>query len=91
MMTKVLIPQVLTRYAAGHSELLVPGNSVQEVLTAMQRDHQQVYQCVCDETGALRRHINIFVNNDFLHDRSGLQTELVEGDVISIFQAVSGG
>jgi molybdopterin converting factor small subunit len=46
---------------------------------------------VCDETGAVRRHLNIFVNTDNIHDVDGLDTALAPGDVLSILPAVSGG
>ena len=46
---------------------------------------------VCDETGAVRRHVNLFVNTDHVRDRDGLDTALVPGDEIIILPAVSGG
>jgi molybdopterin converting factor small subunit len=46
---------------------------------------------VCDETGAVRRHLNIFVNADNIRDRDGLDTALKRGDVVTIVPAVSGG
>jgi molybdopterin converting factor small subunit len=91
MRIPVLIPQVLCRYSGGRSQLEVEADSVQAALLALQRDHPAVYECICDETGAVRRHINLFINNAFFRDRNGLQTELVDGDVLSVFQAVSGG
>jgi molybdopterin converting factor small subunit len=46
---------------------------------------------VCDETGAVRRHINLFVNSSHVRDRDGLDTPLAAGDVLTILPAVSGG
>ena len=46
---------------------------------------------VCDETGTVRRHINLFVNTNHMRDRNGLDTPLAPGDVVTILPAVSGG
>jgi molybdopterin converting factor small subunit len=46
---------------------------------------------VCDETGAVRRHVNLFVNDSFLSKRDGLDTPLASGDILTIMPAVSGG
>jgi molybdopterin converting factor small subunit len=50
-----------------------------------------LYRAVCDDTGAVRRHVNLFVNNDHMRDRDGLDTALVPGDEIFILPSVSGG
>jgi molybdopterin synthase sulfur carrier subunit len=50
-----------------------------------------LYRNVCDETGAVRRHLNIFVNDENVRDLAGLHTVLKGGDVITIVPAVSGG
>jgi molybdopterin synthase sulfur carrier subunit len=91
MATAFQIPRVLRQYCAGVEELRLQGETVREVLDELNRRHPSLFQCICDETGAVRRHINLFVNNDFLRDRNGLDTRLAPGDVVSVFQAVSGG
>ena len=52
---------------------------------------RRLYRNVCDETGAVRRHLNVFVNADHMRDRDGLDTTLAPGDVVTILPAVSGG
>lgn len=91
MSTLLQIPRSLGSYSAGKLELTVDGNTVREVLESVRRTHPSLYGCICDETGAVRRHVNLFVNNDFLRDREGLDTRLETGDVVAVFQAVSGG
>ncbi len=82
---------MLREYCDGESELVMPVGTVRAALEQLERDHPALYRCVCDETGAVRRHVNLFVNNDFLQYRSGLDTLLATGDVLTIFPAVSGG
>jgi sulfur-carrier protein len=50
-----------------------------------------LYRNVCDETGAVRRHLNVFVNADNVRDLNGMDTKLTPGDVLTILPAVSGG
>ena len=64
---------------------------MREALAELRRNFPALYQCICDETDTVRQHINLFVNNDILHDRDGLDTQLHSTDVLSVFQAVSGG
>ena len=44
-----------------------------------------------DETGAVRRHLNVFVNTENVRDLNGVETKLSPGDVLTILPAVSGG
>ena len=67
------------------------GSSVRSVLTELAHSYPKLYQSVCDETGCVRRHVNLFVNSNHLRDRDGLDTELSAGDVVTILPAVSGG
>jgi molybdopterin converting factor small subunit len=64
---------------------------VQAVLDHLERTRPALYRNVCDETGAVRRHLNIFVNADHVRDLAGLDTMLRPGDVVTIVPAVSGG
>ena len=57
----------------------------------LEQRYPVLYRNVCDETGAVRRHIGLFVNTSHVRDRDGLDTALVPGDVLTILPAVSGG
>jgi molybdopterin converting factor small subunit len=50
-----------------------------------------LYRNVCDETGKVRRHLNVFVNSDNVRDLDGIDTTLAPGDVVTFLPAVSGG
>lgn len=65
--------------------------SVRAAFEELERRYPSLYGCVCDETGAVRRHVNIFVNEFNTRDGDGLDTALLAGDVITILPAVSGG
>jgi molybdopterin converting factor small subunit len=64
---------------------------VRTVLNELERRHPLLYRGICDDAGAVRRHVNVFVNMEHMRDRDGLDTALVPGDQIFILPAVSGG
>jgi molybdopterin converting factor small subunit len=65
--------------------------SVRSALEELELRHPSLHRNICDETGAVRRHVNLFVNTSHIRDREGLDTALVPGDVLTILPAVSGG
>jgi sulfur-carrier protein len=91
MNIKVSVPAPLRPYCGGASELGLSAPSVRAALDELERTHPALYRNVCDETGAVRRHVNLFVNTSHVRDREGLDTALMPGDVLTILPAVSGG
>lgn len=85
------VPGPLRPYCGGQSRLPIEATTVRAALTELQEREAALYRNVCDETGALRRHLNVFVNADNIHDLAGLDTPLAPGDVLTILPAVSGG
>jgi len=85
------VPGPLRGYCAGASRLLVSAGSVRALLADLERSEPAFLRNVCDETGALRRHLNVFVNSDNIRDRDGIDTALAPGDVVTFLPAVSGG
>jgi molybdopterin converting factor small subunit len=85
------VPRELRKECEGASQLELSASSVRGVLEELERRHPGVYRGVCDDTGSVRRHINVFVNNDHMRDRDGLDTALAPGDEIIFLPAVSGG
>lgn len=91
MTIKIWVPTALRAYSGGASDLTLSAPTVGAALERLEAEHPSLYRNVCDETGAVRRHINLFVNTDHVRDRDGLETQLSPGDVILIVPAVSGG
>jgi molybdopterin converting factor small subunit len=73
------------------AELSLSAPTVRAALDQIERSHPDLYRSVCDETGSVRRHIGLFVNQQHVRDRDGLETALAPGDVLIILPAVSGG
>lgn len=91
MSVTVQVPGPLQRYCGGASELEMEAPTVRALLDEIQRRHPPLHRSVCDDTGAVRRHVNLFVNKAHMRDREGLDTVLKDGDEVFILPAVSGG
>jgi sulfur-carrier protein len=91
MTITIHLPAALRGYCKGASSLTLAAPSVRAALEQIERSHPPVYRSICDETGAVRRHVNLFVNTSDVRDRDGLDTALVAGDILTILPAVSGG
>jgi len=87
----VLIPGSLRKYCEGASEIGLAAPNVRVLLEELERVHPALHRNVCDETGAVRLHVNLFINTHHMRDRNGLDTPLVPGDEVTILPAVSGG
>ncbi len=87
----VFIPGPLRDDCGGAAELELPAAHLRGVLAGLEQRYPALHRSVCDETGAVRRHINLFINHDHMRDRDGLDTVLVAGDEVFILPAVSGG
>jgi sulfur-carrier protein len=81
----------LRPYCAGAARLRLAAGTVRAALESLERDQAALYRNLCDETGALRRHLNVFVNSENVRDLEGVDTALTAGDVVTFLPAVSGG
>jgi molybdopterin converting factor small subunit len=87
----VAVPGMLREYCRGAREVRVAAATVRAALEQLARDWPDLHRNVRDETGAVRRHVNLFVNASHIRDLEGLDSPLAPGDVVTILPAVSGG
>jgi molybdopterin converting factor small subunit len=93
---QVMIPSALRSLLSGPTRsrpagLWLTARDVRALLAELACRHPQVHVRLCNERGEPRPHINVFVNNDHVRARAGLDTPLTAGDVVTILPAVSGG
>ena len=93
MSVTVLLPGVLAEVAGGARRLHldpVP-EDVAALLDMLAADHPLLVRRMRDETGALRRHVNVYVDGQDVRGRQGLRTPLVAGSEVHVLPSVAGG
>ncbi len=90
-MVSVRFTRHLVRFFPGLERVEVGGSNVAEVVAELDKLYPGLADYIVDERGVLRKHVNIFVNKDMVHDRQGLTDVVNEGDDLYVFQALSGG
>jgi molybdopterin synthase sulfur carrier subunit len=77
----------LKRVAGGHSDHAIQAGTVGELLRELERSQPAVTGWILDERGAIRRHINVFVNGEYGRE----DTPVGPDDRIDVLPAISGG
>ena len=91
MAVKVRVPGPLRRLTAGESVVEVEGATVAEVLGALETQYPGFRERIYDADGKLRQFVNIYKNDEDIRFGSGLETQVAQGDDLSIVPAVAGG
>jgi len=94
MKVTVRLPAALRELARGERAVVVEigqAATVASVLDELARQLPAVERRIRDETGAQRRHVNLFVGAVNIRDQAGLAEPVADGAEISVIPAVSGG
>jgi molybdopterin synthase sulfur carrier subunit len=87
----VLIPQPLRGLTGNQSKVAANGGTLADCIAHLESNFPGMRERLMDDTGNLRRFVNIYVNGDDVRFMDGLETGLKEGDEVSIVPAVAGG
>ena len=79
MSVSVRIPTILRTYTEGSSEVSADGATLAEVLEDLDRNHSGIKGRILDESGALRRFVNVYVGNDDVRFLQNLETPTPDG------------
>ena len=90
MAVTVKIPAQLRAVTGGEGEFEVSGSTVGEALDAVFAEHEDLRERITED-GGLRRFVNVYVSGEDIRFRDGLDTEISEGDEVTILPAVAGG
>ena len=90
MSITVKIPTQLRAATGGEAEIEASGSTVGEVLDAVFDAHGDLRERIT-QNGDLRRFVNVYVCGEDIRFREGLQTQIDEGDEVTILPAVAGG
>jgi len=91
MAVLVRIPTPLQRLTNGQGEVQAEGATVDDLLADLERSYPGIKERLCDESGKLRRFVNVFVNEEDIRFLQGDQTPVKAGDEVSIIPAIAGG
>jgi sulfur-carrier protein len=91
MAITVLIPTPLQKYTNNQSKLDCNANNIGELIEALESNYNGIKSSICDEEGKPRRFLNLYVNTEDIRFLNGVNTELKDGDEVSIVPAVAGG
>jgi sulfur-carrier protein len=88
---KVRIPTPLRKLTDGQNEVTVDGGDLRSVIDNLEQQHPGIGERLLDDSGELRRFVNVFVRDEDVRFQDGLDTEVADGDTVSIVPAVAGG
>ena len=91
MPVSIRVPTPLRKLTGNQSEVQIEGDTVASILTNMEAAYPGIKDRLCDESGQVRRFINIYVNEEDIRFLQGIETNLKQGDKIAIIPAIAGG
>ncbi len=91
MAVKVRIPTPLQKLTGNQAEVSAEGATLKDVIDALEKSYPGFRDRICDETGKIRRFVNVFVNEEDVRFAQGEATVLKAGDEVSIIPAIAGG
>jgi len=90
-MATVRIPTQMRALAEGASTLEVEGSTVGDILHALAGAHERLGAKLFDESGTVRRFVNVYVDGEDIRFADGLDTKVGPGQTVSLLPAVAGG
>ena len=91
MSVRVRVPTPLRKFTQGADEVNAQGSNLRSIVEDLEKNYPGIKERICDETGKVRRFVNVYVNGDDIRFLQNLETALKEGDSISIVPAIAGG
>ncbi len=87
----IRIPTPLRKLTAGQEEVLGRGQTIAEVLQNLEKDFPGFQERLFDESGGLRKFINVYLNDQDIRFLNNLETKVPEESTISLIPAIAGG
>ncbi len=91
MATKVRIPTPLQKLTGGLGEVEVKASNVKDLIGQLEKNYPGIKERICDESGKVRRFVNIYLNEEDIRFLNQEDTSVKDGDEISIVPAIAGG
>ena len=91
MSVSVRIPTILRTYTGGAAEVAAAAGSLREVITGLDAAYPGLAARIVDDSGRLRRFVNVYVGEEDVRFAQGLDTPVPAGTQVSVIPAVAGG
>ena len=91
MSVSIYIPSPFRSITGSKDYISAFGNTVEDILESIEEQYPGFSHLVFDEQHKLPEHINIYLNNQEIHELEGLQTKVRPGDQLAIIPALAGG
>ncbi|GAA0844776.1 MULTISPECIES: MoaD/ThiS family protein [Streptosporangium] len=90
MAIEVRIPTILRTYTDGAKAVDAKGATLEELIGDLEARHPGLKERLVDK-GALRRFVNVYLNDEDVRFLGGLETPVADGDTVTVLPAVAGG
>ncbi|GAA2385237.1 MULTISPECIES: MoaD/ThiS family protein [Nonomuraea] len=90
MAIEVRIPTILRTYTDGAKAVDAEGATLDELISNLEAQHPGIKDRLVDQ-GALRRFVNVYLNDEDVRFLGGLGTPVADGDTVTVLPAVAGG
>jgi MoaD family protein len=90
MAIEVRIPTILRTYTDGAKQVEGTGSTLDELISDLEQRHGGLRARLIDDAG-LRRFVNVYLNDEDVRFLAGLQTQVKDGDTVTVLPAVAGG
>jgi molybdopterin synthase sulfur carrier subunit len=90
MIVTVSVPTILRSHTGGEKRVTASGSTLHAVISDLESNYSGISERLVD-SGKLHRFVNIYVNDEDVRFSGGLDTEISDGDSVTILPAVAGG
>ncbi|GEN09828.1 molybdopterin synthase subunit MoaD [Myxococcus fulvus] len=90
-MATIRIPSTMRTLTRNQADVVIPGATVREVLANLDASYPGIGSKLLDERGAVRRYVNVFLNEDDIRALSELDTPVQDSDRLTLIPAMAGG
>jgi len=91
MAVTVSIPTALRQYADGNANIQLASGPIGQLLANLVEQHPQLGKQLYNEQGQLRSFVNVYVGDEDIRYLQGAETQVPDGETVSIIPAIAGG
>ena len=91
MAINVRIPTPLRKFTGGKEQVEAEGSNISEIISNLETTCPGIKEKLYDDKGAIRKFLNIYLNDEDIRFMESLETSVKDGDTIALIPAIAGG